>query len=170
MVPYKIIEMNHIQQKRRAVVKTKLKNILTGAIHINSFNSGEKVDKPDLEEKDMEYLYPDGDLYYFMDNETYEQIAIDINVIDDVVPYLKENEKVAVQFYNGTPISAELPMFVEIEIAETDPGFKGDTVTTSFKPAKLITGGNVMVPLFLNSGEIIKINTSDFSYVERVKK
>ncbi len=168
--PYKIIEMTHIQQKRRAVIKTKLKNILTGSIAERTFLSGERVDKPDLEEKEMEFLYSEGDIYHFMDIETYEQMSIDRKVIEDVVPYMKENEKMTVQFYNGSPISADLPQFIEVEIEETDPGFKGDTVTTSFKPAKLITGGTVMVPLFVSTGDVIKIGTEDFRYVERIKK
>jgi elongation factor P len=168
--PYQIIEMTHIQQKRRAVIKTKLRNILSGSIAERTFLSGERVDKPDLEEKEMEYLYSDGDIYNFMDLETYEQISIDNKVIEDVIPYMKENERITVQFYNGSPISADLPQFIEIEIAETDPGFKGDTVTTSFKPAKLVTGGTVMVPLFVSTGDVIRIGTEDFRYVERVKK
>ncbi|HDT11374.1 MAG TPA: elongation factor P [bacterium] len=168
--PYKIVDMTHIQQKRRAVVKTKLKNILSGSIAERTFVSGERVEKPDLEEKEMEFLYSEGDIYHFMDKETFEQISIDKKIIDDVVPYMKENEQMAVQFYNGSPISADLPQFIEIEVAETDPGFKGDTVTTSFKPAKLVTGGTVMVPLFVSTGDIIKISTDEFKYVERVKK
>lgn len=168
--PFQIVEMNHIQQKRRAVVKTKLRNILTGSIAERTFISGEKVDKPDLEEKEMEFLYTDGDMFHFMDLESFEQITIDSAIIDDVVSYMKENEKVTVLFYNGAPISVELPQFVIIEIAETEPGFKGDTVTTSYKPATLVTGGNVMVPLFINSGDIIKVSTEEFTYIERVKK
>ncbi len=168
--PFQIVEMNHIQQKRRAVVKTKLRNILTGSIAERTFISGEKVDKPDLEEKEMEFLYTDGDMYHFMDLESFEQIIIDSAIIEDVVAYMKENEKVTVLFYNGAPISVELPQFVIIEIAETEPGFKGDTVTTSYKPATLVTGGNVMVPLFINSGDIIKVSTEEFTYIERVKK
>lgn len=168
--PYRIVDMSHIQQKRRAVVKVKLRNILTGSIAERTFVSGDRVDKPDIEEKEMEYIYPDGDLLYFMDNETYEQIAIDSQVLDDIIPYMKENELVTVLFYNGAPTSAELPQFITVEIEETDPGFKGDTVTTSFKSAKLTTGGSVMVPLFLNTGDIIKISTAEYTYVERVKK
>ena len=125
-VPYKIVDMSHIQQKRRAVIKTKLRNILSGSIAERTFLSGERVDKPDLEEKVMEYLYTDGDHFYFMDNETFDQISIDEKVIEDVIPYMKENEKVTVLFYNGRPLSVDLPQFIEIEIAETDPGFKGE--------------------------------------------
>lgn len=168
--PYQIVDLSHIQQKRRAVIKTKLRNILTGSIAERTFLSGERVDKPDLEEKDMEFLYTDGDHFYFMDNETFEQISIDERVIEDAIPYMKENEKVKVQFYNGQPISLDLPQFVEIEIIETDPGFKGDTVTTSYKPAKLVTGGQVMVPLFVSTGDVIRVSTEEFTYIERVKK
>ena len=168
--PFRIVDMTHIQQKRRAVIKTKLRNILSGATAERTFVSGDRVDKPDIEEKEMEFLYADGDLFYFMENETYEQMSIELSVIDDIVPFMKENEQIAVQFYNGSPISAELPQFIQVEIEETDPGFKGDTVTTSYKSAKLVTGGSVMVPLFLNSGDEIKINTIDYTYCERVKK
>jgi len=169
-IPYQIVDMSHIQQKRRAVIKTKLRNILSGSIAERTFLSGERVDKPDLEEKVMEYLYTDGDHYHFMDTETFEQLSIDEKIIEDVIPFLKENEKVTVQFYNGSPISMDLPQFVEIEIAETDPGFKGDTVTTSYKPAKLVTGGTVMVPLFVSTGDVIRIGTEEYNYIERVKR
>lgn len=169
-IPYQIVEMQHIQQKRRAVIKTKLKNILTGAIAENTFLSGERVDSPDLEEKTMEYLYNDGDNYYFMDQESFEQMSIDEKVIEDVIPYMPENTQVTVQFYNGAPISVELPQFIELEITDTEPGFKGDTVTTSYKPAKVATGGQVMVPLFISNGDVIKISTEEFIYIERVKK
>lgn len=168
--PYQIVELSHIQQKRRAVIKAKLRNILSGSIAERTFLSGERVDKPDLEEKVMEYLYTDGDHFHFMDHETYEQISIDEKIIEDLIPFLKENEKVTVQFYNGSPISMDLPQFVEIEIEETDPGFKGDTVTTSYKPAKLVTGGTVMVPLFVSTGDVIRISTDGFTYIERVKR
>ncbi|HRZ78713.1 MAG TPA: elongation factor P [bacterium] len=169
-VPFQIVDMNHIQQKRRAVIKTKLRNILSGSIAERTFLSGERVDKPDLEEKVMEYLYTDGDHYYFMDHETFEQISIDEKVIEDVIPFMKENEKVTVLFYNGSPISLDLPQFIDLEVAETDPGFKGDTVTTSYKPAKLVTGGTVMVPLFISTGDVIRIGTEELNYIERVKR
>ena len=120
-VPYVIVDLVHIQQKRRAVIKTKLRNILTGAISEYTFLNGDKVEKPDVEERVMEYLYHDGDLYHFMDHETYEQITIDHHLIEDVIPYMKENEKITVQFYNGKPISVELPQFIELEVAETEP-------------------------------------------------
>lgn len=169
-IPYRIVDMSHIQQKRRAVIKTKLKNILTGTSAERTFVSGERVDTPDLEEKAMEYLYTDGDHFYFMDDESFEQISIDEVIIEDVIPFMKENEKITVLFYNGKPISIDLPQFIELEVAETDPGFKGDTVTTSYKPAKLVTGGSVMVPLFISTGDIIKISTEEYTYIERIKK
>ena len=168
--PYRIVDMNHIQQKRRAVIKTKLKNILSGAIAERTFLSGERVGKPDMEEKEMEFLYSDADFFHFMDDETFEQITIDFKVVEEVIPYLKENEKVTVQFYNGSPISLDLPQFIEVEISETEPGFKGDTVTSSYKPAKITTGGQVMVPMFISQGDVIKINTEEYTYIERVKK
>ena len=169
-IPYQIVEMQHIQQKRRAVIKTKLRNVLNGSIAEYTFLSGERVDSPDLEEKNMEYLYQDGDHYIFMDNESFEQLPIDEKVIDDVIPYMPENTQVTVQFYNGSPISVQLPQFIELEVTDTEPGFKGDTVTTSYKPAKVSTGGQVMVPLFISNGDVIKISTEEFTYIERVKK
>jgi len=169
-IPYQIVEMQHIQQKRRAVIKTKLRNVLNGSIAEYTFLSGERVDSPDLEEKNMEYLYQDGDHYIFMDNESFEQLPIDEKVIEDVIPYMPENTQVTVQFYNGSPISVQLPQFIELEVTDTEPGFKGDTVTTSYKPAKVSTGGQVMVPLFISNGDVIKISTEEFTYIERVKK
>ena len=169
-IPYQIVEMQHIQQKRRAVIKTKLRNVLNGSIAEYTFLSGERVDSPDLEEKNMEYLYQDGDHYIFMDNESFEQLPIDEKVINDVIPYMPENTQVTVQFYNGSPISVQLPQFIELEVTDTEPGFKGDTVTTSYKPAKVSTGGQVMVPLFISNGDVIKISTEEFTYIERVKK
>lgn len=170
-IPYNIVDLTHIQQKRRAVIKTKLRNILSGAIAEHTFLNGEKVDKPDLEERNMEYLYHDDDHYHFMDQESFEQLTIDERLIEDAIPFMRENEKVLVQFYNGSPISVDLPQFVELEISETEPGFRGDTVTSAFKSAKVVTGGTVQVPLFINAGDVIRINTAeDFRYVERVKK
>jgi translation elongation factor P len=169
-IPYQIVEMQHIQQKRRAVIKTKLRNVLNGSIAEYTFLSGERVDSPDLEEKNMEYLYQDGEHYIFMDNESFEQLPIDEKVIEDVIPYMPENTQVTVQFYNGSPISVQLPQFIELEVTDTEPGFKGDTVTTSYKPAKVSTGGQVMVPLFISNGDVIKISTEEFTYIERVKK
>ncbi len=170
-IPYNIVDLTHIQQKRRAVIKTKLRNILSGAIAEHTFLNGEKVDKPDLEERNMEYLYHDDDHYHFMDQESFEQLTIDERLIEDAIPFMRENEKVLVQFYNGSPISVDLPQFVELEISETEPGFRGDTVTSAFKSAKVVTGGTVQVPLFINTGDVVRINTAeDFRYVERVKK
>ena len=105
-----------------------------------------------------------------MDNESFEQLPIDEKVIEDVIPYMPENTQVTVQFYNGSPISVQLPQFIELEVTDTEPGFKGDTVTTSYKPAKVSTGGQVMVPLFISNGDVIKISTEEFTYIERVKK
>ncbi|HNT26625.1 MAG TPA: elongation factor P [bacterium] len=170
-VPYAIVDMVHIQQKRRAVIKTKLRNILSGSISEYTFLNGDKVEKPDLDERTMEYLYHDGDHYHFMDQESFEQITIDERIIEDAIPFMRENERVLVQFYNGSPISVELPQFIELTIAETEPGYKGDTVTSSFKPAKVTTGGTVQVPMFVGVGDVVRVNTAEnFKYVERVKK
>lgn len=126
--PYAIVDLVHIQQKRRAVIKAKLRNILSGAIAEHTFLNGEKVDKPDLEEKNMEYLYHDGDHYHFMDQETFEQLTIEEKLIEDAIMLMREKEKVIVQLYNGNPISVDLPKFVELEICENEKGLRGDKV------------------------------------------
>ncbi len=168
--PFEIIEFLHVKPgKGGAFVRTKLKNLQTGAVLNKTFRSGEKVAKPDLVERHMQYLYAQGDELVFMDLETYEQFTIPFDNIADKAKFLKENMEVDVLYHNNRPISVELPTFVELEVTETEPGFKGDTATGGTKPAVLETGAKINVPLFINVGDKLKIDTRTGQYVERVK-
>jgi elongation factor P len=144
--------------------------MLNGRVIDQTFRSGEKVGKPDLVEKDMQYLYQDGDSYCFMDNETYDQVFLSQDHLGDARQFLIENTSVEILFYNEEPIGVELPMFVELEITETEPGVKGDTASKVTKPATLETGAVIPVPIFLNTGDKVKVDTRSGSYVERVKR
>jgi len=167
--PFLMVDFQHVKPgKGGAFVRTRLKSLLTGNVIDKTFRSGEKVETPDLEERAMQYLYPDGDTYVFMDNETYEQLAIRSEAIGDAINFLKENTNVTILFHNQKPIAVELPNFVELEVVKTDPGIKGDTASGGSKPATLETGAVVQVPLFIKEGDILKIDTRDGSYIERV--
>ncbi|RTZ89708.1 MAG: elongation factor P [Deltaproteobacteria bacterium] len=167
--PFLMVDFQHVKPgKGGAFVRTRLKSLMTGNVIDKTFRSGEKVETPDLEERAMQYLYPDGDTYIFMDNETYEQLAIRKEVMGDAVNFLKENTNVTILFHNQKPIGVELPNFVELEVTKTDPGIKGDTASGGSKPATLETGTVVQVPLFIKEGDILKIDTRDGSYIERV--
>ncbi len=167
--PFLMVDFQHVKPgKGGAFVRTRLKSLLTGNVIDKTFRSGEKVEPPDLEERAMQYLYPDGESYIFMDNETYEQMGIPQDVIGEGAQYLKENMNVTVLFHNQKPIGVELPYFVELEVTKTDPGIKGDTASGGSKPATLETGAVVQVPLFIKEGDILKIDTRDGSYIERV--
>lgn len=155
--------------KGSAFFRTKLKNMLTGAVLDKTYKSGEKLQPADIEEWDMEYIFNSGSSYTFMDVETYEQIEIPLEKIEDEAGFLLENTVVRVLFYRGEPMGITLPTFVELEIAETGPSEKGNTVTSSYKPATVSSGGTIQVPMFLKEGEVVKIDTRDKSYVERVK-
>ncbi len=169
--PYEIVDFQHVKMGRGgAIVRTKMKNLKTGYITENTFRSGEKVGKPNLEEKEMQFLYKSDNDYIFMDNETYEQFSISETLIGDSKDYLLENMNVRILFFEGRPIGIELPTFVEIKVVETVPGIKGDTVSGGSKPAKLETGATIQVPLFINEGDIIKIDTRTGTYIERVNK
>jgi len=166
--PFLMVEFQHVKPgKGGAFVRTRLKSLLTGNVIDKTFRSGEKVETADLEEKAMQYLYPDGDHYTFMDNETYEQLAIPREVLGDSTNFLKENTNVNILFHNQKPIDVELPYFVELEVVKTDPGIKGDTASGGSKPATLETGAVVQVPLFVKEGDTLKIDTRDGSYIER---
>jgi len=168
--PFEIIEFLHVKPgKGGAFVRTKLKNLQTGAVLNKTFRSGEKVGKPDLVDRHMQYLYSQGDELIFMDMETYEQFSIPFEKIEDKAKFLKENMEVDVLYYKNEPISIELPTFVVLEVKETEPGFKGDTATGGTKPAILETGAKINVPLFINVGDRLKIDTRTGQYVERVK-
>ncbi len=154
--------------KGGAFVRTKLKHLKTGRVVERTFRSEEKVKDVRVEKKPMQYLYRDGDQFYFMDTSTYEQIAVDKDFLRDAVNYLKEGNDVEILFHGTTPVGIELPFFVELKVVETEPGVRGDTVSGATKPAKLETGAVVQVPLFIEEGDVIKIDTRTNEYVERV--
>ncbi len=166
---YQIIEFQHVKPgKGAAFVRTKLKNIINGGVVEKSFRPTEKFPQARIDRKDMQYLYSDGDLYNFMDTETYDQIALNADTIGDALKFVKENEMVKICSYNGNVFAIEPPLFVELEITDTEPGFKGDTATGATKPAIVETGAKVMVPLFVENGEVIKIDTRTGEYLSRV--
>ena len=166
---YQIIEFQHVKPgKGAAFVRTKLKNIKNGGVVEKSFRPTEKCEKAHIERKDMQYLYNDGDLFYFMDPETYDQIPISSAAIGDSLKFVKENEMVKICSHKGNVFAVEPPLFVELEITETEPGFKGDTATGATKPATVETGANVNVPLFVEQGDKIKIDTRTGEYLSRV--
>lgn len=167
--PYAVIEWQHIKCGRGgATVRTKIKNLISGRVLERTYDSGEKLKEPDFEEKRMQYLYHDGTEYIFMDQESYEQVHLDDDCVGDAYLFMPESLDVAVQFFNGKPIGVTLPNFVELEVTECEPGVKGDTVTGGSKGATVITGGKIQVPLFINEGDVLKIDTRDASYIERV--
>ncbi|MBQ6735387.1 MAG: elongation factor P [Lachnospiraceae bacterium] len=163
-----IIEFQHVKPgKGAAFVRTKLKDIINGGVTEQSFRPTEKFPQARVDRKDMQYLYQDGDLYNFMDNESYEQISLTGDVVGDSLKFVKENETVKVNSYNGNVFAVEPPLFVELEITETEPGFKGDTATGATKPATVETGATVNVPLFVEIGNVIKIDTRTGEYLSR---
>jgi elongation factor P len=169
--PYMILEYQLVKPgKGGTFLRTKMKNMLTGLTHEETFRSTEKFAEPNLAYKTVAYLYVDNDLYNFMDQETYEEISIEKDHLDEVLDYLKEQEVYTVLYFNGKPISVTPPMFMELKIMETTPGVKGDTAQgAGSKPAKLETGLVLQIPLFVNEGDIIKVDTRDNKYIERIK-
>ena len=166
---FKVVEFQHVKPgKGSAFVRTKLKNVITGAVIDKTFNPSDKYPEATIEKREMQYLYNDGDLYYFMDNETYEQMPLNKDVLSDALQFLKENMNVTVISYKGNVFSVEPPMFVELEVTYTEPGFSGNTTTTSGKPATLENGYEISVPLFVNIGDTIRIDTRTGEYMERV--
>ncbi|MCI8323302.1 MAG: elongation factor P [Lachnospiraceae bacterium] len=166
---FQIIEFQHVKPgKGAAFVRTKLKNIINGGVVEKSFRPTEKFPQARIDRKDMQYLYSDGDLFNFMDTETYDQIALNAEAVGDALKFVKENEMVKICSYNGNVFAIEPPLFVELEITDTEPGFKGDTATGATKPAIVETGAKVMVPLFVENGEKIKIDTRSGEYLSRV--
>lgn len=169
--PFVIVECQHVKPgKGVAFVKTKYKSLLSGNVLERSFRSGDKVDKPDLEERQMQYLYRDGDDWMFMDNENYEQVSLTTGQLDGGENYLKENTEISILFHNSKPIAVDLPTFVELIVSNTDPGVKGDTASGGTKPATLETGMVINVPLYLNEGELVKVDTRNGDFVERVNR
>ncbi len=168
---FTIVEFQHVKPgKGGAFVRTKLKNVITGRVLENTFRSGEKIDPVRLEDKSMQYLYIEGCDYVFMDQETYEQINVPADVVGDAKNYMKEGDAVTVQFYETTPLSVQVPFFLEFEIIKCEPGMKGDTVSNVTKAATLETGAVIQVPLFVEQGEWIRVDTRTGSYIERVKR
>ena len=168
--PYYIVEFQHVKPgKGGAFVRTKLKNLKTGQVLEKTFRSGEKFDEPDLEECEMQFLYSTGESYTFMDTSSYEQFTYQKDQLGDDTDLLKENTTVEILLYEGSPISMLLPMFMELEVVETDPGVRGDTASGGTKPAMVETGATIKVPLYLENGEVIKVDTRTRDYVERVR-
>jgi elongation factor P len=168
---WEVLEYHHSKVAQRSpVVKTKLRNVITGAVQEMNFRSGETFKIPDIERKTMQFLYKDGIGYYFMDSETYEQSGFNESQIGDVARFLKEQQEVNIFFYKDEPIGVDLPTTVELQVAETEPGVKGDTVSNTTKPATLETGSTIYVPLFVDVGDMIKVDTRTGTYIERIKK
>ena len=164
-----IMEFQHVKPgKGAAFVRTKLKNVISGGIIEKTFRPTEKFPQARIERVDMQYLYNDGDLYNFMNNETYDQIAIAQDTVGDSLKFVKENETVKVCSYNGNVFAIEAPLFVELEITDTEPGFAGNTAQGATKPAVVETGATVMVPLFVEQGDVLKIDTRTGEYLSRV--
>ena len=164
-----IMEFQHVKPgKGAAFVRTKLKNVINGGVVERTFRPTEKVPQARIERVDMQYLYSDGDLYNFMNQETYDQVALNKDIIGDALKFVKENEVCKVCSYNGSVFSVEPPLFVELEITDTEPGFKGDTAQGATKPATVETGAVVYVPLFVDMGDKIKIDTRTGEYLSRV--
>jgi elongation factor P len=169
-VPYTIVDFQHVKPgKGGAFVRTKLKSLLTGRVLDQTFRSGEKVKKPDLMEREMQYLYREGDSFCMMDNETYEQIMLTEEQVGEARLYLTDNLDVKILFFNQQPVGVEIPLFVELEVAQTEPGVKGDTAAGGTKPATLESGVTIQVPLFINEGDRVKVDTRTGNYIERVK-
>lgn len=166
---FRVVEFQHVKPgKGSAFVRTKLKNVITGATLEKTFNPSDKFPGAEIEKKAMQYLYADGDLYYFMDNETYDQMPLNKDTLGDCLKYLKENMEVTILSYKGKVFAVEPPTFVELEVTYTEPGFAGNTTTTSGKPATLENGYELMVPMFVNIGDVVRIDTRTGEYMERV--
>lgn len=165
---FTIIDFQHVKPgKGAAFVRTKLRNVILGTVLEKTFNPTEKFPEAIIERKEMQYLYNDENLYYFMDTNTYEQIPLNQGIVEDAVKFLKENDNAIIRFYKGEAFSVEPPNFVELEITHTEPGAKGDTATNTLKPATVETGAQVMVPLFINTGDRIRVDTRSGEYMER---
>lgn len=163
-----VVEFQHVKPgKGAAFVRTKVRNVVTGSMVEKTYNPSEKFPTAFIERKDMQYLYQDGGLYYFMDNETYENIPVGADLVGDSLKYIKENMNVKILSYKGNVFGLEAPNFVELVISETEPGVRGDSTTNVMKPAKVETGAEVRVPLFINEGDKIRIDTRTGEYMER---
>lgn len=167
-----VLEYHHVKPgKGGAFVRTKMKNMITGLVHEDLFRSGEKFEQPDLEYREMQYLYTDGDLYHFLDQKSYDEIALSVSQVEEVKDFLKEQTVYNAVYFEGSPISVTPPLFMELEVTDAPPGVRGDTAQgTPTKPATLETGLVLQVPLFVDTGDIIKVDTRDSKYIERVDK
>jgi len=169
--PYIMVDVQFVKPgKGQAFTRTKLKNMITGAVLERTFKSGEKIEKAQISERQMQYLYPESENWVFMDTTTYEQLYLGASVLEDTPSFLEDGMMVDVLFWGDKPIGVTPPTFVELEVTETEPGYKGDTSSNVQKPATLSTGKIVSVPLFVNQGDLLKIDTRTGTYVERVKK
>ena len=167
---YVIVDFQHVKPgKGAAFVRTKIKNVMTGAVREETFNPSEKFELAHIEQKDMEYLYADGDIYYFMDSETYEQVPLNKDKVEDALQFLKENEVATIKFFKGEAFSVEPPNFVVLEVVKCEPAVAGNTATNATKPAVVETGYQIMVPMFVNQGDKIRIDTRTGEYMERTK-
>ena len=167
---YVIVDFQHVKPgKGAAFVRTKIKNVMTGAVREETFNPSEKFELAHIEQKDMEYLYADGDIYYFMDSETYEQVPLNKDKVEDALQFLKENEVATIKFFKGEAFSVEPPNFVVLEVVKCEPAVAGNTATNATKPAVVETGYQIMVPMFVNEGDKIRIDTLTGEYMERTK-
>ncbi|WP_027868738.1 elongation factor P [Eubacterium sp. AB3007] len=168
--PHVVIDFQHVKPgKGAAFVRTKHKNILTGAIKEEAFNPSDKFPKAHIDTKQMQYLYNDGELYYFMDQETFEQVPISHEDVEEAMKYLRENDVATIKFYNGSPFQVEAPNFVDLEVIDCEPGVKGDTATNVTKAATVETGAVIQVPIFIETGERIQIDTRSGEYLGRSK-
>lgn len=166
--PFVVVDFQHVKPgKGAAFVRTKYKSLITGTIREHTFNPSEKFPKAHIEKKEMQYLYKDGDLYFFMDNETYDQIPLTFEQVEDAIKWTKENDTVALRFYKGKCFDVEAPNFVELVVIEAEPSVKGDTATNTTKKVKLETGAEVNVPMFINEGDRLKIDTRSGEYMSR---
>lgn len=166
---YQIVEFQHVKPgKGAAFVRTKLKNVINGSVIEKTFRPTEKMPKAHIERKTMQYSYNDGDLYYFMDNETFDMLPLNSDQLGDALKFVTENMNVTVLSYKGSVFGVEPPTFVELTVTQTDPGFKGDTATGATKPATLETGAQINVPLFIDEGTVIRVDTRTGEYMERV--
>lgn len=167
---YQVVEYKHIKMKRTALVRLKLKDIIGGHTIEQTFQSDDRFKQARLEYRSMQYLYNDGDLYHFMDEENYEQIPLNSSKLGDAINYMKEGMSLEISSYKDEVIGVELPITLELKVTQTDPGFKGNTATGGTKPAKLETGITVQVPLFVNEGDTIRVDTRTGSYLERANR
>ena len=168
---FQIIELQHVKPgKGAAFVRTKIRNVISGAVVEKTFNPTDKFPTAFIERKDMEYLYNDGDLYYFMDNDTFDQIPLHHDQVEEALKYLRENDEATIKFYKGAPFLVEAPQFVDLVITDTEPGFAGNTAQGALKPATVETGLVIQVPLFIESGEKVQIDTRTGEYLGRSKE